>query len=135
MKVVLSAKDGKSYQKELAEEQVAVLMKRKIGDTIPGAEMGFEGYEFLVTGGADKCGFPMRKGVQFHRKKVFLTKGVGFSGKDRNKRKRLGMTRRKTVCGERITSIINQVNLKITKEGAKGLADAPTESATESAPK
>ena len=129
-KCVIGAKDGKTYQKEVKSPEADNLLKRVIGEKISGNLLGFDGYEFEITGGSDKCGFPMRKGIQSPRKMVSIKgKGVGFSGKDRNKNKQGGIIKNKTVCGERVTKIIRQVNLKIIKEGAKSLAeeDAPAE--------
>ena len=125
-KVVIGTKDGKTVQKELKGEEAEAFHNKIIGDTVSGDTAGFSGYEFLITGGSDKCGFPMRKGIQEPRKRVFIGKSVGFSGKDRNKKKRNGLHVRKTVCGERVTKIITQVNLKVTKEGPKPL-DTPAE--------
>ncbi len=132
-KVVLGSKDGKSYQKEVKSPEADNLLKKSIGDTITGDEIGFPGYEFLLTGGSDKCGFPMRKGIQIHRKKILIGSGVGFCGKKRPLRKKSksrssqpGLVRRRTVCGERVTKIIHQVNLRVVKEGAQPLAPAET---------
>jgi len=82
-KLVLGTKDGKSHQKEIKSPEADNLLKARIGDTVSGDELGFSGYEFLVTGGSDKCGFPMRKGIQEARKKVLIGKSVGFCGKKR----------------------------------------------------
>ncbi len=139
-KLVMSTKDGKSYQKEIQSPQADVLHDKRIGDKISGKDLGYDGYEFEITGGSDKCGFPMRRGIQFARKRIFAGKSVGISGKDRNKKKRGGLLRRKTVCGERVTKIIRQINLKVLKEGKQSLAEAaapeekPAEAAAE-APK
>ena len=76
VKVVIGTKDGKSYQQELKGAQGDVLHNKKIGDTVSGDAMGFSGYEFLITGGSDKCGFPMRKGIQEARKGVLIGKSV-----------------------------------------------------------
>jgi small subunit ribosomal protein S6e len=123
-KCVIGAKDGKTYQKEVKSPEADNLLKRVIGEKISGNLLGFDGYEFEITGGSDKCGFPMRKGIQSPRKMISIKgKGVGFSGKDRNKNKQGGMIKNKTVCGERITKIIRQVNLKVFKEGAQSLAE------------
>ena len=141
-KVVLGAKDGKSYQKELKGPEADALLKKRIGETVSGEELGFAGYEFVVTGGSDKCGFPMRKGIQEPRKMILIGEGVGFSGKRRafGKKKvrkgQKGLIRRRTVCGEMVTKIIHQVNLKVTKEGPQPLAEAPAaeEAPAEAAP-
>ncbi len=124
-KVVIGAKDGKSYQKVVADPLSDNLLKKRIGEIINGDSLGFAGYEFLITGGSDKCGFPMRKGIQQPRKKILIGKGVGFSGFNRNGGKQNGLITRRTVCGEMITKIIHQVNLKVTKEGAEPFVAAP----------
>ncbi|MBI2151587.1 30S ribosomal protein S6e [Candidatus Woesearchaeota archaeon] len=129
-KAVLSTKDGKSYQKELKSPEADNLLKKRIGETISGNELGFPGYEFLITGGSDKCGFPMRKGIQLPRKKVLIGKSVGFSGLNRVGYKQSGLFQRRTVCGEMVTKIIHQVNLKVLKEGAETLGPAATEEKT-----
>ena len=134
-KIVIGAKDGKSYQKELKGAEAEALHKKNIGETISGDKLGLSGYEFLITGGSDKCGFPMRKGILSARKKIMIGKGVGCSGKNRNDQKQNGLLRRKTVCGERITNIIVQVNLKVVKEGPQSLGEVPAENPAEPAPK
>jgi small subunit ribosomal protein S6e len=129
-KCVIGAKDGKTYQKEIKSPEADTLLKKRIGETISGKDLGFDGYEFVITGGSDKCGFPMRNGIQIPRKRILIKgKGVGSSGKKRDKKTQGGILKRKTVCGEMVTKIIRQVNLKIVKEGAKSLAEeaAPAE--------
>ncbi len=131
-KIVIGAKDGKTYQKEVKSPESDNLLKRRINETISGSLIGFDGYEFMITGGSDKCGFPMRKGIQEPRKRVTVRgKTVGFSGKNRNKDKQKGLIKKKTVCGEMITKIIHQINLKVVKEGPNSLAEAPAEEAKE----
>ena len=121
-KLVLGTKGGKSYQKEVKEAAAEVLHNKCIGDTISGEELGFPGYEFLITGGSDKCGFPMRKGIQSARKKIMVETSVGCSGLGRNGKKQRGLLSKKTVCGERISKIIHQINLKVMEEGSQPLA-------------
>jgi small subunit ribosomal protein S6e len=75
------------------------------------------GYEFLITGGSDYCGFPMRRGILGARKKITLLGGVGFAGDAK------GIKRRKTVCGHKIHDRISQINLKVLKQGSKPLAE------------
>jgi small subunit ribosomal protein S6e len=117
-KLVLSKKDGKSSQKIIKDKEAQALLKKRIGDKISGSDIGMEGYELEITGGSDKCGFPMRKGILQVRQRITVEgEGTGFSGKDRNKKKRKGLKIKKTVCGEMIDSGIVQVNLKILKEG------------------
>ena len=136
-KLVLGAKDGKCYQKECKGGEADHLLKKRIGDTISGSEIGFEGYEFQITGGSDKCGFPMRKGIQEPRKKVLIGGSVGFSGKKRKLRKstkptkQKGLIKRRTVCGEMVTKIIHQINMKILKEGSTSLGEEAKEEVKE----
>lgn len=124
-KLVIGTKDGKSYQKEIKSPEADNLLRKKIGAKISGDSIGMEGYEFEITGGSDKAGFPMRKGIQYPRKRVLIGKSIGFSGKNRNKKKQKGLIKRRTVCGERITGSINQINLKVIKEGKQSLGEAP----------
>lgn len=130
-KLVIGAKDGKSYQKEVKDAEADALHNKHLGETVSGNFLGYSGYEFLITGGSDKSGFPMRKGIQAARKKVMVGKSVGNCGKDRNNRKRNGLFIKKTVCGERITKIIRQINLKVIKEGPQPLGRSPTEGAVQ----
>lgn len=120
-KVVIGLPSGKSVQKELKGDHAEALHDKNLGQTISGDLLGFAGYEFKITGGSDKCGFPMRKGIQEARKKILIRGGVGFNGLNRNGKKQNGLVRRRTVCGERVTKIIHQVNLKVVKEGAQPL--------------
>jgi len=124
-KLVIGAKDGKCYQKVINDPLSENLLKKRIGDKVVGDTIGFAGYEFEVTGGSDKCGFPMRKGIQQARKKIMMGKGIGFCGLDRNKKGQKGLVRRRTICGEMVTKIIHQVNLKITKEGSEPIVHEP----------
>jgi small subunit ribosomal protein S6e len=131
-KIVIGAKDGKTHQKEIKSPESDNLLKRRIGETISGDLLGLEGYEFLITGGSDKCGFPMRKGIQEPRKRITVRGNVvGFSGRNRNKKVQKGLMKKRTVCGELVTKIIHQVNLKVVKEGSKPLTEAPAEEAKE----
>lgn len=130
-KLVMSAKNGKSFQKQITGKEAEVLLGKKVSNKISGDKIGLAGYEFEITGGSDFAGFPMKKGVKgFGRKKVLLSKGVGFSGKTRWKKKKKGLRVKKTVCGETIYPKITQINLKILKEGSEALGEeAPKEEA------
>jgi small subunit ribosomal protein S6e len=130
-KLVIGSKDGKCHQKEIKSPEADNLHGKRLGETLDGNVVGLPGYEFLITGGSDKCGFPMRKGIQEHRKMVLVSGGPGFSGKQRSLRKKTksrnqkGLLKRRTVCGEKINSIIRQINLKVVKEGSQPLGEAP----------
>lgn len=116
-KLVIGSKDGKSYQREVKDSDAKPFLGKKIGDTIKGEGFGLEGYEFIITGGSDSSGFPMRFDVEgTARKKILAVKGVGI------RKKRKGQRQRKTVCGNRIHGGIVQINLKVVKEGKEPLA-------------
>ena len=85
-----------------------------------GAQDG-KSYQKLVK--SPECGFPMRKGIQQPRKRVLISGGVGFLGLMRDGSKQKGLVKRRTICGEMITKIIHQVNLKVTKAGSQALAE------------
>jgi len=114
---IADAKTGKCYKKEVKDQQASPFMGLKISESVKGDTFDMPGYEFVLTGGSDYCGFPMRRGILGVRKKISLLGGVGFKGAEK------GIKRRKTVCGHKINDKIVQVNLKVTKEGSKKLAD------------
>ncbi len=120
-KLVISSKDGKSSQKEVKDDQAKPFIGKKIGDAVKGDAFGMPGFEFVISGGSDHCGFPMRKDVTgTGRKRILAVKGVGI------KKKRKGQRQRKTVCGNTIHGKISQINLKVTKQG-KIQKEAPKE--------
>lgn len=115
-KLVIGTKEGKCVQKDCPEPQSNSLLGKKIGDKIDGKLLGFEGYEFLLTGGSDYCGFPMRKDVDgVGRKRILAVEGVGL------KKKAKGIRVRKTVCGNTVHPKIVQVNLKVLQSGKEPL--------------
>ena len=120
---IADSKTGKCMQKSVTENAANSFIGLKIGDTIKGESIDLAGYEFVITGGSDYCGFPMRKGISGARKRILVEKGVGFKGKGK------GIRVRKTVCGDAIHEKISQINLKITKHGSKPLAETPKEEA------
>jgi small subunit ribosomal protein S6e len=124
---IADPKAAKCTQRALAEAKSAVLMGMKVGDTVKGDDLDLAGYEFVITGGSDFCGFPMKKGIASPRKRILIQKGAGFRGG------RKGMKKRKTVCGENINEKTTQINLKITKYGKEKLFEA--EAAKEEKPK
>jgi len=124
---IADPKKGRAYQKEVKDAEAQPFLGINIGETIKGDSIGIPGFEFTITGGSDKCGFPMRHGILGVRKKITMYGGVGFRGKARivrkgRKGKRLpGLKRRKTVCGHKINESISQINMRVMKEGAKPL--------------
>ena len=114
---IADAKTGKCYKKEVKDQQASPFIGLKISESIKGEGFDMPGYEFVLTGGSDYCGFPMRRGILGTRKKISLLGGVGFKGVAK------GIKKRKTVCGHKVNGQIVQINLKVTKQGSKGLAD------------
>ena len=106
---------GKTFQKEVKDNMARPFIGLNIGEAIKGDSLELNGYEFQITGGSDYCGFPMRRGILGQRKKIAIYGGIGFRGAAN------GIKKRKTVCGHKIHERISQVNLKVTKLGAKKL--------------
>lgn len=106
---------GKTFQKELKDNLIRPFIGLNIGETLNGDSLDLSGYEFMVTGGSDYCGFPMRKGILGQRKNITIYGGVGFKGAGK------GIKKRKTVCGHKIHEKISQINLKVVKQGSKKL--------------
>lgn len=110
-KLVINNKE-KAYSKELNDNESHAFIGKKIGENVSGSTFGFKNYEFQITGGSDKDGFPMRYDLQGSaRRKLLLSKGPGV------KIDRKGMRLRKTIRGNLIAPDIKQINLKIVKEG------------------
>jgi len=121
-KIVIGTKDGKCVQKEVAEADAKSLIGKKIGDTIKGEIIGLTGYEFLITGGSDYAGFPMRSDIAGPgRKKVLAVQGIGI------KKKGEGQRQRKTVCGNTIHANTAQINVKVAVVGKTPIVAEPKE--------
>ncbi len=102
-------KAKKSYKKEVESD---IFLNKKIGEKISGDEFGFKGYEFTITGGSDKQGFPMRSDIPgIGRKRPLVVSGIGVKNKVK------GMQQRKTMHGNTIDESISQINLKVEKYG------------------
>jgi small subunit ribosomal protein S6e len=115
--VVSDAKTGKSYQLTVKEEDFKKVRGTKIGDTIEGTLFGLAGYKLQITGGTDKAGFALRKGVHGPKAvKVLMDFGVGYR---LNKEVRA----RKRVHGEVIELDVSQLNTKVVEYGKKSLED------------
>jgi len=108
-KIVISdPSTGKTYQKEVKDDDARKFIGLKIGDKLKGDFLELGNVELEVTGGSDYCGFPMRKDVfGSGRKKILAVGGVGI----RNKEK--GIKIRKTVCGNTIHAKISQINIRV----------------------
>jgi small subunit ribosomal protein S6e len=116
-KIVISEpKSKKAWQKDI---EAPALIGKKIGDKVEGSLIGLSGFTLQVTGGSDKEGFPMRVDLDgVSRKKVLLTKGVGFSGTKKIRKVKYkvhGMKKRKYIRGNTVSESIIQVNLKVVE--------------------
>ena len=119
MKIVFGDPKSKFvFQKEVEASKEGQLLGKKIGEKVEGSIIGLEGYELTITGGTDKAGFPMRKDiVGVHKILAFLSGGTGI------RKVKKGSREKRNVVGNTISETIAQVNAKITKDGAKPLAD------------
>ena len=118
--VISDPNSGRSVQKEAAEDASKGFLGLKIGDTVKGELIDLHGYELLITGGSDCCGFPMRKDVPgVGRKKSLAYSGVGIRPLKK------GILQRKTVCGSTVHARTVQINLKVIKKGTADIFAAP----------
>lgn len=112
--VISDPTTGKSEQKEVTGDTAKVLLGKKIGDTVKGDAFDLAGKTLIVRGGSDDCGFPMRADLPgTMRKRILITKSVGFRGEMK------GIRRRKTVIGNTIHGKIHQVNLAVKADKVK----------------
>ncbi|MCX8194202.1 MAG: 30S ribosomal protein S6e [Candidatus Pacearchaeota archaeon] len=128
--------DPKTKRTVHIETNSDIFIGKKIGETINGSAIkeipDLHDYEFVITGASDKAGFPALNIVEgMMRKRVLLTKGKGMRTK-----KPKGLRLRKLIRGNVIADDIVQINLKVSKQGAKsfdeifGKKESKTESET-----
>jgi small subunit ribosomal protein S6e len=117
--VISDPKTKKAYQIEVKSPDSEKIIGMKIGDTLRGELINVHGFEFQITGGSDKEGFPMRKDILGTKRiRALVSRGPGFRPKHEGER------RRKSIRGNQISEDIAQINLKVTKYGEKSLAAA-----------
>jgi len=119
----------KSYElgTEAATEKVLQsLYDKKVGQEFDAGPLDpmFKGYVLRITGGQDKCGFPMKQGVLTNsRVKLLLKVGtLGFQ----SHRGRNGERKRRTIRGCIVAGDIALLNCVIVKKGEnelEGLTD------------
>jgi len=116
MKLVISdRKTGKAYNKKIEEP---VFVNKKIGEEVDLSVVGLPGFRARITGGSDKQGFPMKPTLEGQaRKKLLVRKGIGVKGKTK------GVILRKSMRGNTVSLEIVQLNLAITAEGSRPIAD------------
>lgn len=116
--VVNDSKQGKSYTIPVTGHHANSLVGKKIGDEVDGIFVSLPGYKLQITGGTDKSGFPMRPDLPGAvKRRLLLSGGVGFRPDEKGKRKK------KSVRGNTINQDIVQINMRITKYGAKPVAE------------
>ncbi|MCD4846165.1 MAG: 30S ribosomal protein S6e [Methanosarcinales archaeon] len=116
-RVIVSDGDkGAAYQIEVSDNQANMFIGKKIGDMMDGDVLKLPGYSLQITGGTDKDGFPMRKGLSGpNRRNILISSGVGFKSPVK------GMRRRRAIRGEEISSVIGQINVVVAQTGNKSL--------------
>ncbi len=113
MKIVFSdKKTGRSAQMELAVDKATTLINKKIGESVDGTFMGLTGYQFKITGGSDRSGFPMERSME-GTGKVKVFKEIASSGRMK------GQYRRESKRGNMISTDTEQVNLVVIEYGDK----------------
>jgi small subunit ribosomal protein S6e len=101
---------GKSSASEIEGARAQALIGRSLGETIDGSALGIGQGRFLLSGGCDKNGIPMRSDVHGGVKKyIVLSDGPGFNPT------RHGERRRKLVRGKVITDETYQINFTSRK--------------------
>jgi small subunit ribosomal protein S6e len=124
--VIGDPKSGKCHQIVVSGDNASFFLGKKIGEKVHGESIDKPGYEFEITGGADYCGFPMRKDMEGPiRKSVLLVSGIGIRNHDK------GIKKRKTICGNTIHEKITQISLKVLKHGKEPLAPETAEKPAE----
>lgn len=126
----MGTKSGKTFQKELSSEEAEALYGRVLGEELTGETLGYSGVTFVIRGGSDASGFPMRKDLPgTQKKKILVAKSTGFKGKLRGKRFG-GLRIKKMVAGNTVSEKTHQLNLKVIKgDSALEKAFAPAEEA------
>jgi small subunit ribosomal protein S6e len=118
IKLTLGSKEEKKVFKHVVSGADAEkLLGKKISEKFRGEIIGLNGYELEITGGSDSAGFPMRKDVEGPiRKKIILTKSLGFNSKIKGQRKR------RSIRGNTISTDTAQINCKVVKAGKDKIA-------------
>jgi small subunit ribosomal protein S6e len=105
-KVIIS-EGGKTYQKEIKGDEAARLVGLRIGEVFDGGLIGESG-QLQITGGTDRDGFPMRRGIPGSRRlKILVRGGSGFIPRTAGERRKK-MVRGDTICEETV-----QINTKV----------------------
>jgi len=121
-KLNIGDKTGKCHTKVIRDAQANSIVGLKIGSKVDGNLIGMPSWEFVITGGSDRDGFPHRSNIQGSgRRKYLLKGGIGY------KVPRKGRRVKKSVRGNVISESSYQINLKVSKEGNKSLEELVSE--------
>jgi len=116
MKVTIGTEDGETFQTEV--EDNSQLIGKEVGEEIDGGLVGVPGYTLKITGGSDRAGFPMRKGIEgSERQKVLIEDGSGIQAEEE------GIRRRKSVRGRTVSGQIEQLNTTVVESGSKSVEE------------
>lgn len=116
--VVSETGTGKAYALELKGPMAQGVTGRAVGDTMDGGLVGLSGYTLRITGGSDKDGFPLLRGLPGAvRKRLLITGGIGF------RKPHHGLRIRRTLRGREVTPDTSQVNAVVVTAGSKPLAE------------
>ena len=117
-KVALSnPKDGRSYSIEVKGHHANSLVGKRMGEAVDGIFVGLPGYQLTITGGSDRSGTPMKKGIRtVGRKRALLSGGPCYSPSNS------GVRKRKLVRGDSVSPDIWQINMAITKWGSRPIS-------------
>ncbi len=113
------SKTKRTFKLELKSPDADQLFGKKIGENFRGELLGLTGFEFQITGGSDRAGFPMRKDVEgVGRRRLLLNAGtIGL----KKVKKFKGVRLKKSIRGNTISAETAQVNAKIVKWGSEDL--------------
>ena len=108
------------------EKKLRIFYDLRMGDVVDADTLGDEwnGYQFKITGGNDKQGFPMMQGVLKSTRVRLLLKG----GSKCYRQRRTGERKKKSVRGCIVASDISILNLVVVQKGEgeiAGLTDEP----------
>ena len=113
---------GKCHTKIVRDAQATALIGLKLGSKVEGNLIGLPSWEFIITGGSDRDGFPHRASIDgASRRKYLLKGGVGYKAQRKGKRVR------KAVRGNTISEASYQINMKVLKAGSKALEELISE--------
>lgn len=125
--VIGDPRSKRTYSKEVSGHHANSLLGKKIGEEIDGIFLGLPGYRLAITGGTDRDGFPMRRDLPgTGTKRIIATRGTGF------RRKKKGLRKKVTFCGNTVSPTIVQLNMKVVGYGPRPMdemfrADKPEE--------